>query len=35
MWTSQVTRLLTEAGFRDVRRKRFVYKLNSLYIAMK
>ena len=33
MWAGQVARLLGEAGFTDIRRRRFVYGLNNLFIG--
>ena len=35
MWNSHVRRLLVEAGFRDIEHRRFVYKLNNLFVGRK
>ena len=35
MWGSHVLRLLGEAGFSDLQRRRFVYGLNNLFIGKK
>jgi hypothetical protein len=35
MGQEQIFKILKSAGFRNVRRKRFVFGLNNLYIATK
>ena len=35
MWNSQVVQLLSDSGFRQVRRRRFLYGLNNLFLARK
>jgi hypothetical protein len=35
LWDSEVRRLLVASGFEVVRRRRFVFGLNNLYVAQK